>query len=416
MGLYNLFLLCYPFIAKCIAPFNAKAKQWTIGQHKVWQEIALCAQKKLKPIVWVHCASYGEFEQGLPIIENIKKQYPNYQIWLTFFSPSGYLHRQNDPNVDFITYLPLDGAQNASRFFDLLQPELVIFVKYEFWYYYLSEAKHRNIPTILVAALFRPNQLFFKWYGGFYKKMIDLFHAILVQDENSKKLIAPIIAENKIIITGDTRFDRVWSTAQLVKSFDWLHKLNQDKIIIAGSTWEKDHILLAKLTEKFSQFNWIIVPHHVDVPSIQKCLNHFNNATTLNSFIQSNQKFNNSKVIIVDQMGLLRSLYQYAYVSYIGGGFDSEGIHNVLEPAAFGKPVLWGPNDEKYREAIGLIDFGGGFKIHDENSFKRILNLLMEQEDKYNKASTASANFIQQNAGATQKTMQFIQENRLLTN
>jgi 3-deoxy-D-manno-octulosonic-acid transferase len=163
-------------------------------------------------------------------------------------------------------------------------------------------------------------------------------------------------------------------------------------------------------------FKLIIVPHHVDVPSIQKCLNHFNNATTLTSFIQSNQKFNNSKVIIVDQIGLLRSLYQYAYVSYIGGGFDTEGIHNVLEPAAFGKPVLWGPNDEKYREAIGLIDFGGGFKIHDENSFTRILNILIEQEDKYNKASAASANFIQQNSGATQKTMQFIQEKRLLTN
>jgi len=399
-----------------MAPFNAKAKKWTLGQDMVWQEIDLCVQKKQKPIIWMHCASYGEFEQGLPIIENMKKEYPQYQIWLTFFSPSGYLHRQNDPSVDFITYLPLDSAQHAKRFFDLLQPVFVIFVKYEFWHYYLSEAKRRNIPTVLVAASFRPNQLFFKWYGGFYKKMIDLFYAVLVQDENSKKLIAPIISESKIVVTGDTRFDRVWSTAQIAKPFEWLHKLNQHKIIIAGSTWEKDHILLAKLTEKFSQFNWIIVPHHVDTLSIQKCLTHFNNATTLSSFIESHQKFNNAKVIIIDQMGLLRSLYQYAFVTYIGGGFDTEGIHNVLEPAAFGKPVIWGPNDEKYREAIGLVDFGGGFKIHDENSFKRILNILIEQEDKYNKACAASVHFIQQNAGATQKTMQFIQENRLLTN
>ena len=194
MVLYNLFLLIYTLLAKCTAPFNGKVKQWVLGQEGVWDEVNRLAEKIQKPIIWVHCASYGEFEQGLPIIEKIKADYPGYQVWLTFFSPSGYLHRKNDPTVDFVTYLPMDGASNAKHFFDAVQPKLVIFIKYEFWFYYLSEAKKRNIPTLLVAAIFRPTQIFFKWYGGIYKKMLSLFYAILVQDENSKKLISPIFA------------------------------------------------------------------------------------------------------------------------------------------------------------------------------------------------------------------------------
>ncbi len=416
MVIYNLFLLLYRLLAICTAPFNGKVKHWVLGQNEVWNEITGLAEKIQKPIIWVHCASYGEFEQGLPIIENIKTQYPGYQIWLTFFSPSGYLHRKNDPFVDFVTYLPMDGANNAKHFFDVVQPKLVIFIKYEFWFYYLSEAKKRNIPTLLVAAIFRPTQIFFKWYGSFYKKMLSLFYAILVQDENSRKLISPIFPEQNIFISGDTRFDRVLRTSKSSTHFDWLQKLNNAKIIIAGSTWEKDHILLSSLAEKYTDLNWIVVPHHVDSTSIQKCVSLFNNATTLTSFAASHQKFNNAKVIIVDQIGLLRNLYQHAYITYIGGGFGAEGIHNVLEPAAFGKPVFWGPNDEKYIEARGLVNAGGGFKIHDINSFSKTLELLLDQPEKYTKACESSANFISKNAGATQKTMEFIYENRLLIN
>ncbi|MDP4620598.1 MAG: 3-deoxy-D-manno-octulosonic acid transferase [Sediminibacterium sp.] len=416
MVIYNLFLLIYTFLAKCTAPFNGKVKQWVLGQNEVWNEITGHAEKIQKPIIWVHCASYGEFEQGLPIIEKIKADYSGYQVWLTFFSPSGYLHRKNDPTVDFITYLPMDSSSNAKYFFDVVQPKLVIFIKYEFWFYYLSEAKKRKIPTLLVAAIFRPTQIFFKWYGDIYKKMLSLFYAILVQDENSKKLISPIFSEQKISITGDTRFDRVLSTSKSSTHFDWLQKLNNAKIIIAGSTWEKDHILLASLAEKYTNLNWIVVPHHVDSISIQKCVTLFNNATTLTSFAASHQKFNNAKVIIVDQIGLLRNLYQHAYITYIGGGFGAEGIHNVLEPAAFGKPVFWGPNDEKYIEARGLVNAGGGFKIHDVNSFSKTLEILSGTPEKYTKACESSANFIAENAGATQKTMEFIYKNLLLIN
>ena len=416
MVIYNLFLLIYTFLAKCTAPFNGKVKQWVLGQNEVWNEITGHAEKIQKPIIWVHCASYGEFEQGLPIIEKIKADYSGYQVWLTFFSPSGYLHRKNDPTVDFITYLPMDSSSNAKYFFDVVQPKLVIFIKYEFWFYYLSEAKKRKIPTLLVAAIFRPTQIFFKWYGDIYKKMLSLFYAILVQDENSKKLISTIFSEQKISITGDTRFDRVLSTSKSSTHFDWLQKLNNAKIIIAGSTWEKDHILLASLAEKYTNLNWIVVPHHVDSISIQKCVTLFNNATTLTSFAASHQKFNNAKVIIVDQIGLLRNLYQHAYITYIGGGFGAEGIHNVLEPAAFGKPVFWGPNDEKYIEARGLVNAGGGFKIHDVNSFSKTLEILSGTPEKYTKACESSANFIAEYAGATQKTMEFIYKNLLLIN
>lgn len=408
--------MLYTLIAKCAAPFNGKIKQWVVGQNGVWDEIIGPTKKIQKPLIWIHCASYGEFEQSLPIIEKIKADYPNYQIWLTFFSPSGYLYRKNDPHVDFVSYLPMDGASNAKHFFDLVQPKLVIFIKYEFWFYYLTEAKKRNIPTLLVAAIFRPNQIFFKWYGGFYKKLLTLFYAILVQDENSKKLITPIFPNIKIIVTGDTRFDRVRSIAKSSSHFEWLQKFKNAETIIAGSTWEKDHILLSNLTEKYAQFNWIIVPHLVDKKSIQKCIKVFNNATTLSSLVSNNELFNTAKVIIVDQIGILRNLYQHAYITYIGGGFDSEGIHNVLEPAVFGKPVFWGPNDEKYIEAKGLINAGGGFKIHDINSFSKTLDLFIDQKEKYTKASESATKFIVENSGATDKTMSFIYENRLLTN
>lgn len=416
MLLYHLFLIFYRLIAKCLSPFNAKVKHWVLGQEKVGEEISHLSQKIQKPIIWVHCASYGEFEQGLPIIEQLKLTYPNYQIWLTFFSPSGYLYRKEDPHVDFVSYLPMDGLSNAKQFLDLVQPQLVIFIKYEFWFYYLSETKQRQIPTILVAALFRPEQLFFKWYGEVFKKMLSLFYAILVQDENSKKLILNIIPSQKIVVGGDTRFDRVLNTAKNATPIDWVKKIQHKKIIIAGSTWEKDHKLLSGLTKKYSQYQWIIVPHHVDSSSIQNCLAHFNKAITLSELKAKNTMLNHNDIIIVDQIGLLRNLYQYAFITYIGGGFGTDGIHNVLEPAAFGKPVIWGPHFEKHIEAMGLIQAGGGFNINKEKDFSELINQFSESNDKYKMTCDASFNFIKENAGATQKTMEYIYENRLLTN
>lgn len=424
MLLYKLFLFCYPKIAKLLGLFNPKAKQWAIGQDQVWEEIAE-KQKLVKghPIVWIHAASYGEFEQGLPIIEAIKLKYPDYKIWLTFFSPSGYLHRKNDPSVDVVTYLPFDSVQNANEFIHRIQPKLIIFIKYEFWFNYLNEAKQKNIPAILVAALFRRNQIFFKWYGGFYKNLLNLFTYILVQDKISFDLASTIIDPNKLLITGDTRFDRVHTTAQeLSTSFNWINTLNTKRLIIAGSTWPSDHALIQKTIDENLNVHWIIAPHHVDSKSIEQCKHVFKNSITLSELElrtlnnAKNIPFTNSTVIIVDRIGILRSLYQYAYISYIGGGFTKDGIHNVLEPAVFGAPIIWGSNDHKYREAIGLRNMGGGVQVNDANEFKHTIHQLLKDIAKHDTMGATAKKYIQDNLGASKKTIQLIQEKRLLTN
>jgi len=414
MILYQFFLRLYPILAYLISPFNEKAKQWVDGQAKVWDEINALSPKIKQPLIWVHCASYGEYEQGLPIIDSLKLKYSSHQIWLTFFSPSGYVYRKKDAHADFVTYLPFDNKKNASLFLETIKPSLIIFIKYEFWFNYLSIAKEKNIPTILASALFRKGQIFFKFYGGFYRKILNLFSAILVQDKASEDLIKPIISASKIFITGDTRFDRVITTASTVTKFEWIQKLSNYKIIIAGSTWESDHLILAKTTLAFKKLNWIIVPHHVNAASIAECKSHFPKAITLTELLASKQHFTLPTIIIVDQIGLLRSLYQYAYISYVGGGFGKDGVHNVLEPAAFGKPVIWGSNDSKYREAIGLRNEGGGFSIQNAEALIEQIQLLIGSEKDYSNTCSSSAQYIIDNAGATHKTIEYLKEQQFL--
>jgi len=406
MLLYKLFLFCYPKIAKLLGFINLKAKQWSLGQAEVWNEINEQANKlQGQSIIWIHAASYGEFEQGLPIIEAIRNQFPKYKIWLTFFSPSGYIHRKNDPAVDIVTYLPLDNSENAIAFLEKVNPKLIVFIKYEFWYYYLAEAKSKNIPTILASAIFRPNQIFFKWYGGFYRNMLGLFTRVLVQSKDDYNLIAPIITNKKIFITGDTRFDRVFQTAQNETNIEWMQLLSGDKKIIAGSTWKEDDLLLTKTTAHFTQLNWIIVPHHVDEKNIEACKNIFPTSITLSQLLASGTQQTKPIILIIDRIGLLRMLYKYAFVSYVGGGFSNDGVHNVLEPAAFGAPVIWGPNDVKFKEAIGLRNALGGYLVKNEAALVMHLNELLQNTNLYEKVGANAAQFIKLNAGATQKTM-----------
>jgi 3-deoxy-D-manno-octulosonic-acid transferase len=414
MIVYQFFLRLYPILAYLISPFNEKAKQWVDGQAKVWDEINTLKTQIKQPLIWVHCASYGEYEQGLPIIDSIKSRYPSHQIWLTFFSPSGYVYRKKDAHAHFVTYLPFDGKKNARLFLETLQPSLIIFIKYEFWFHYLSIAKEKNIPTVLASALFRQGQIFFQFYGGFYKKILNLFSAILVQDQASEDLIKPLLSSTKVFITGDTRFDRVINTAATVTKFEWIQKLSNYKIIIAGSTWETDHTLLAKAANELEKLNWIIVPHHVDAASIAECKSHFPKAITLTALLASKQHFTLPTIIIVDQIGILRSLYQYAFISYVGGGFGKDGVHNVLEPAAFGKPVIWGKNDSKYREAIGLRNEGGGFSIQNAETLIEQIKILKSSEEAYTNTSKKAASYIIDHAGATEKTIEFLKEQHFL--
>jgi len=410
MILYRIFIWLYPILAKLISPFNEKAKQWVNGQAKVWDEIQTLSSQIRGPIIWVHCASYGEYEQGLPIISSLKNTYPTHQIWVSFFSPSGYIHRKNDPNVDFVSYLPLDSPTAAARWMELVQPKCIVFIKYEFWYYYLKIADQQNIPTFLASAIFRPDQIFFKYYGGFYRKMLSLFTSILVQDERSKKIITPLLKQTQLKISGDTRFDRVITIAAAKQSIEWVSRLANVKTIVAGSTWEQDHAMIGTVSDQWNQCNWIIVPHHVDAAAIKACQSHFTNSIRLSEWLTGSDKMEKPVVLIVDQIGLLSNLYQYANIAYIGGGFTKDGIHNVLEAAVFGKPVLWGPNDSKYLEAIGLRNANGGIQIKDATSLKEAVENLLKDEAYCKGIGDAAAHYVQANAGATQKTIDCIKQ------
>ena len=410
MILYRLFLLFYPILAKLISPFNEKAKYWVEGQQKVWEEISiLCSQMK-GPIIWVHCASYGEFEQGLPIISALKKSYPTHQIWVTFFSPSGYLHQKHHPDVDFVSYLPLDGPISANRWMQMVQPKCILFIKYEFWYYYLKQAAVQKIPTFLVSAIFRPDQIFFKFYGGFYRTMLPLFTGILVQDFTSKTLISPLLKHAHLAISGDTRFDRVLDIVAAKESIDWISRLAHVETIVAGSTWEQDHVMIESILGTWDRCNWIIVPHHVDAASIKTCQSHFPNSICLSEWLTQSNTMEKPMVLIVDQIGLLSHLYQYANIAYIGGGFTKDGIHNVLEAAVFGKPVIWGPNDSKYQEAIGLRNTSGGIKIKNAKDLNKILEKLFNDATFSKATGDAAVKYVQDHAGATQKTIDCIKQ------
>ena len=410
MILYRLFLLFYPILAKLISPFNEKAKHWVDGQQKAWNEITVLSSQIKGPIIWVHCASYGEFEQGLPIISGLKKTYPTHQIWVTFFSPSGYLHHKPHPAVDFVSYIPFDSPSAATRWMQMVQPKCIVFVKYEFWYYYLKLAAVNKIPTFLASAIFRPDQIFFKFFGGFYRSILQLFTGILVQDIHSKNLIAPLLKGTHLQMSGDTRFDRVLDIAATKKSIDWVSKLADGKIIVAGSTWEDDHQIIGSVSAQLEQCNWIIVPHNVDAASIKACRSHFSNAVCLSEWLTQKNSMEKPVVLIIDQIGLLSQLYQYADIAYIGGGFTKDGIHNVLEAAVFGKPVIWGPNDLKYPEAIGLRNAGGGIQINDASTLNTTLEKLLNDTAFYKATGDAAFNYVQENAGATQKTIEYIKQ------
>lgn len=416
MLLYRLFLFLYPKMASIFSYFNEKAKHWVDGQEMVWQDIQNQRLKVVGPIIWIHTASYGEFEQGIPIIDAIKKQYPQYTIWVTFFSPSGFLHRKNDQHGDIKTYLPFDSASNASRFLALLQPKLIIFIKYEFWHFYLQAAREQKIPTLLASAIFRKNQIFFTPLGGFYKKILQCFSAILVQDNPSMQLLSTIYPKDQIALTGDTRFDRVFHTSHHVKDYDWMQNWMDLPLIVAGSTWQDDHALIANMY-KHIDARWMIVPHHVDAKSIKATQAFFPNHVLLSQLpdiLFEKRKLYN--IIIVDAIGYLRNLYQYAHIAFIGGGFTKDGIHNVLEPAVFGKPVIWGPNDVKYKEAQDLKAAGGGWQIHSHVDLERQIKKLLNDTHYYQQAGQHAMQFIETNIGATDKTILYLQSKGLLKN
>ena len=414
---YNIFLSLFRFGIWLAAPFNSKAKKWLRGRRNIFQSLEASLSKEEK-IIWIHCASLGEFEQGRPVIERLKATNSKHRILLTFFSPSGYEVQKNYTTADWVFYLPIDGPLNAKRFFEIVRPSLVIFVKYEFWYYYLDECKKRNIPLLLISAIFRKEQFFFKWYGSRARRMLHCFTHLFVQDGHSGELLKNL-SVNNVTVAGDTRFDRVIEIAERFEPIAAIEQfINNSKAIIAGSTWPGDEAILQKAFAAVNNpsLKLIIAPHEVSEKHLNEIKRLFPVAVLFSELITANRRPVATSILIIDNIGMLSRLYKYAHITYVGGGFNKSGIHNVLEAAVYNKPVITGPNHKKFMEAVQLIKSGGAFVIQNEREMIDCINkLLYNVSGNYEKAGSASGDYVRRNAGAAQKIIQFIQEKRLLT-
>ena len=409
---YTIFLQLYTLGIRITSLWNPKAKLWLKGRKKF--PLLLFKKDIGDQIIWIHCASLGEFEQGRPVIENIKIQYPSSKIILSFFSPSGYEIQKNYTGADAIFYLPMDNKRNAAKMLEAINPTLILWVKYEYWFFYLKAFKQKNIPVLLVSGIFRKGQPFFKWYGGMWKSILPCFTHFFVQDETSKTLLTRIGSDKNVTISGDTRFDRV---IEIAKKFEHIPLVQQfcgdDKVIVAGSTWEEDEAELIHYVRANPQIKFIIAPHEIDAENIREVQKEFAGSVLFSQLIQ-NQVIK-SNVLIVDNVGMLSRLYYYADITYIGGGFGNDGVHNVLEAAVYSKPVIYGPEFEKFIEAIELFNCGGGISINSALQLEKELTILWNDKQLLKTAGEAAGKYVYANAGASKKIIDYIQENRLLT-
>ena len=415
--LYDISLRLFVFAANLAALFNPKARLWVQGR-KDWRKrcaaMPFLANRSAK-VLWVHAASLGEFEQGRPVIEAFRAKFPDWKIVLTFFSPSGYEVRKHYPHADLICYLPADTRRNAADFIELIQPDKVIFIKYEFWANYLFELKKRGITTLLVSALFRPSQSFFKPYGSLWRKMLTCFTHIFVQNMSSGNLLQSIGIQH-VTVAGDTRVDRVLSLAEVapgnavVESFlNTKPNQAQSPVLVVGSSWEPDETVIFKALQ-IAQTSWkcIIAPHETSETNVARIGRQAGNSVRYSQWKDSNVSEETRPAnLIIDNIGMLNSLYQYGTVAYIGGGFG-KGIHNTLEPTAFGLPVIFGPKYEKFEEARQFVARGGAFVVQNPEELALVLMRLQEPVF-YQKASDAVRSYLEESRGATAKVMAFLE-------
>jgi len=396
--LYNIGIRIYYLLILFFSNFNKKAALWVKGRQKN-------QLNSLDQSIWFHFASLGEFEQGRPVLEQIRTTYPQSKIVVTFFSPSGYEIRKNTPLADAVYYLPLDTEKNAREFLSAINPTLAIFTKYEYWYHFFNQLHNRQIPLYIISGIFRPNQVFFKWYGGLHRKMLGFVTRFFVQDDQSKQLLQTLNINN-VTISGDTRFDRVWANAENPKPLPVIAEfINKQKTFIAGSTWPADEQLIAKLVTQYPDWKFIIAPHEIGEEKIHALINILpQNSTIRYSKLTTHHSPFTTQVLIIDNIGMLSSLYQYGDIAFIGGGFGA-GIHNTLEAASFGLPVIFGPNYAKFKEAKDLITIGGGFTINDEASLKNVADKLVNDEAYCHVAGNKSKAYVQDNIGATNAIM-----------
>ncbi|MEI6124288.1 MAG: glycosyltransferase N-terminal domain-containing protein [Bacteroidota bacterium] len=407
--LYTLSVVIYTTVIKIAALFNKKARKWVDGRKNLLKNIGTKIEKNQK-YVWFHAASLGEFEQGRPVIEAFRKQFPVYKIVLTFFSPSGFEIRKNYSGVDFIFYLPVDTPKNTIKFLEIFNPEMVFFIKYEFWFNYINQINKKNIPLFLFSVSFRPDQYFFKWYGNWFLRNLQKISWFFVQDVSSKQLLLHRNIKN-CSVSGDTRFDRVLSASIQKKSFPLVAEFSgNSRVFIAGSTWPYDEeFLIQFINQKISGVKTIIAPHEIHLDRISSFQSRINAKSIKFSEI-STKNFAECDVLIIDNIGILLHLYQYAQIAYIGGGFG-KSIHNILEAATFGIPVIFGPAFHKFKEAEDLISLGGAFPVTNYEEFDSVLQRFIVDSKLLETTSNICRKFVTDNSGATDIIMQKIANN-----
>ena len=398
--LYNIFIYLYIGILHLICPFNKKIKTMLKGEKECFDKLKNINQND--KIAWFHCASLGEFEQGRPLLEEVKKHFPNHKILLSFYSPSGYEAKKNYSLADYIVYLPNDTRKNAKKFVSMVNPDLVFFIKYEFWYNYISALKGKRL--FQVSLILRENQYFFTWYGKWFAKQLKNFEHFFVQNQQTATLLNKIGYKN-ITISGDTRFDRVMTIANNAKSFPDIENFckGDKKIILAGSSWLADEKIIEKAINDLD-IKLIIAPHIVEQSHINEIQELFPESI-LYSELAENKK--ESNILIINCIGILSNLYQYCDIAYIGGGFGV-GIHNTLEAATFGKPICFGPNYHKFQEAIDLINLNAAYSINNEEELKIVLSSLLGDKEKYEESAKASKNYVQEKVGACKKIIEHL--------
>lgn len=397
--LYNIGISAYSLAIRLAAPFNEKAGLLSKGRKEVWKKIHNIHRGNER-LVWFHAASLGEFEQGRPVIEKLRQAEPETKILLTFFSPSGYEIRKNYTGADYILYLPADTKRNAIRFIETFRPDTAVFVKYEFWFHYLQELHNRQIPTYLISAIFRAEQPFFKSWGSLHRRMLGFFKCLFVQDEQSVKLLSDIHI-NHVRLTGDTRFDRVKQIADAARDIEKVAAFcNQQPAVVCGSTWPPDEdILLDYINHYTGTYKWIIVPHEIGENHIKSILDKCRKKIIRYSQIANNPA--EYDVLVIDCIGLLSAIYRYGNIAYIGGGFGA-GIHNTLEAAVYGIPVIFGPKYQKFNEAVSLIREGGAFSIQSGTELAEVLNSLIGTPVVAETAGQKALEYVTSQLGATE--------------
>lgn len=401
MILYNAFIFLYYFGIRIAALWNRKAQLWIQGRKHVFEQLQEFKGESNNKVAWFHCASLGEFEQGKPIIEAFRDQFPDYLILVTFFSPSGYEVRRNWEGADCIAYLPMDMPRKAKRFVKIVEPSIAVFIKYELWANYLKALTRKDIPAVLASAVFHQNHRYFKWYGGFFRNLLKHLKHIGVQNQSSAEMLQ-FIGLSNYAITGDTRYDRVIQTKNDTEGLEIVEKFKgADPLIIGGSTWPPEENILARyINENHNGYKYIIAPHDISAAHLDSIENQIELPVVRHS--QWDESKADHKVLLIDNIGLLASIYQYGTIAFIGGGFSGK-LHNILEPAVFGNAVLFGPKHDRFPEANELIGADGAREIQDLPDFANFVN-----SGESTKIGPCAAQFCLKNTGATQKTMEIL--------